>query len=448
MPTLEASLSSALTTTRSGSRIPYSSVCTALLLTLTVTGCSLVGRDLAAVPVNRVPREVLRTDLKDTYRDISLVRLRQDPPETYLLGTGDVLGIYIKGILGNEEQLPPVHYPEDASRPPALGYPVPIREDGTLTLPYISPVKVAGMSLVEATNAVRNAYLYPKVLLKEGEESIIITLIQPRKVRVLVIREEAGGVADVTKRGTGHVVDLPAYENDVLHALNATGGMPGTDAKNEVLIYRGLYQEGVDADSVLNDLCQNCHGVCDDPCFCSEAPLPDPPNVTRIPLRYPPGNPPTFGEQDIILNDGDIVIIRSRDKEMFYTAGVLGGGEFPLPRDKDLDVIGAIAIAGGPLGSIGTGIGGLGGNRGGGGRGGNQYCQPSQAIVIRELPCGDQIAIRVDLNKALADKGQRILIKPNDVIVVKYTVCEEIGNVLLNLVQFNFLLNGFRGNGF
>jgi hypothetical protein len=84
---------------------------------------------------------------------------------------------------------------------------------------------------------------------------------------------------------------------------------------------------------------------------------------------------------------------------------------------------------------------------GGGGRGGMQYCQPSKAIVIRELACGDQIAIRVDLNKALTNPGERILIQPKDVIVLQYTLDEEVGNVFLNLIQFNFLWS-LGGNNF
>ncbi len=411
-----------------------------LLGSLSASGCKTIN----AVPVSRVPREILMTELKDSYQDISLLRLRQDPPETYLLGPGDVLGVYVKGVLGNEEELPPVHYPEDGNRPPAIGYPVPIREDGTLSLPIVKPIKVEGMSLVQATEAIRKAYIYPEKIIQEGKESIIVTLIQQRKVRVLVIREESGGQEGVTKRGTGKVVDLPAYENDVLHALSETGGMPGTDAKNEIMIYRGLYATGVDCDMILNQLCPDCNDDCD-PCFCNEAPLPDPPNVTRIPLRYHPSNPPVFSQQDIILNEGDIVIIRSRDKETFFTAGMLGGGEYPLPRDKDLDIIGAIAIAKGPLGNAGTGVGaigqgggGMGG--GGGGRGGNQYCQPSEAIIVRELPCGNSISMKVDLNRALEDPAERILIQPGDVIMVRYTLCEEVGNVFLNVFQINYLL--------
>jgi hypothetical protein len=416
------------------------------LASMVPAGCQSVN----AIPVSRVPAEILATELKDNYKDISLLRLRQDPPETYLLGPGDVLGVYIKGVLGSEEELPPVHYPEDSNRPPAIGYPVPIREDGTLALPIVDAINVKNMSLVEATEAVRDAYTYPREIVKRGEESIIVTLIQARKVRVQVIREEAGGTEGVSKRGTGSVVDLPAYENDVLHALNETGGMPGTDAKNEILIYRGLFQSGVDADTVLNEVCQS---NCDDDCLCNEAPLPDPPNVTRIPLRYNPASPPSFTQNDIILNDGDIIIIRSRDRETFTTAGILGGGEYPLPRDKDLDILGAIALAGGPLGQGGTGVGAIGGGgaggAGGGGAGGGRggvNCQPSEAIIIRELPCGSSIAMKVDLNRALENPSERVLIQPNDVVLVRFTLAEEVGNVLLNAFQINYLLGSGINN--
>jgi len=175
--------------------------------------------------------------------------------------------------------------------------------------------------------------------------------------------------------------------------------------------------------------------------------VPDPPNVTKIPLRYHPSHPPTFTDEDILLAEGDIVIIRARDRETFYSAGLLGGGEHKLPRDKDLDVIGAIALAGGPIGSIGSGIGGVGSQNagGGGGAGRTGYCQPSEVIVMRELPCDNQIAIKIDLNKAIANKSERILIKPGDVVMLRYTVTEEIGNLLLNMLQFNYILGSGRG---
>lgn len=432
-----------------------------ITISLFSSGCSsfLGNHGVSGVPVSRVPSGLLDNTRKDDFEDISLLRLRQDPPNFYALGPGDVLGVYIKGITGTDEDLPPVHYPEDANLPPAVGFPTPVRDDGTLDLPIIDPINVEGMSLIEATEAVREAYLGgASPVLTDDQEQVSLTMIRRRTVRILVIREESGGVAEVTKRGTGTVVDLPAYENDVLHALSETGGMPGLDAQNEVLVLRGMFEDGMNYDQVVTQACvDQCQACGTDPCFCDERPMPDPPNMTRIPLRYNPANPPNFSQNDILLSDGDIVIIRSRDRETFFTAGLLGAGEHLLPRDKDLDVIGAIAMAGGPLGQGGTGIsalgqggrGGAGGIGGGGGQGGQAgFCQPSEVLVIRELPCGNQITLKVDLNKALQNSSERILIKPGDIVMLRYTLAEEVANVALSLVQFNFLFSGFSGNGF
>lgn len=426
-----------------------------LLLTGAATGCSAFpgGYGITGIPVSRVPRDLLYAEKKDDFEDISMLRLRQDSPEFYALGPGDVLGVYIKGVLGDDDKLPPVHYPENSTLPPAVGFPVPIREDGTLALPIVDPINVEGMSLIEASEAVRTAYVDGvNPILTEDLKVVSLTMIRSRTVRVLVIREESGGVAEVTKRGTGQVVDLPAYENDVLHALSETGGMPGLDAKNEILIYRGLFADGVNYDQVLANACaQDCLD-CEDPCFCNESPKPDAPNVTRIPLRYHPTRPPTFTQDDILLSDGDIIIIRSRDKETFFTAGRLGGGEHQLPRDKDLDVIGAIAMAGGPLGNSGTGISALSGGRGGqggfgGGGGGGQgggFCQPSVVLITRNLPCGNTITMKVNLNKAMQNPSDRVLIQPGDIVMLRYTLSEEVGNLFLGLLPSYLIGNGLN----
>ena len=53
-----------------------------------------------------------------------------------------------------------------------------------------------------------------------------------------VIYAIEGVLPEMLERGTGHLVALPAYENDVLSALARTGGLPGLDAVNEVVIER------------------------------------------------------------------------------------------------------------------------------------------------------------------------------------------------------------------
>lgn len=403
---------------------------------ITSSGCKTLTGDVKAIPVHRVPAEVL-TRPKEDAQQISISRLRQDTPEEYLLGPGDVLGVYIENVLGAEGENPPVHFPQAGDQPPALGFPVPIREDGTIQLPYIPALKVEGMTLTKASDLVRDSYIENEILQPDQTKNIV-TLMRRREFRVTVIREEAGGRDGVSKRGTGATIDLPAYENDVLRALNETGGLPGLDAKNELVIIKSGYKEGEERDRLVSAML-----TCKDPWDCNLN-LPDPEGSVRIPLRYFPEQPPQFSQEDIILENGDIVYIAARDTEKFYTGGTLSGGEHLLPRDYSIDVLEAIAIVGGNVESGGTGIGQ---GQGGGGRGATG-CQPSNLIVLRELPCGGKIPIKIDLNEALTDPSQRILVQPGDTLILKYTLEEDLVNAALQLVQFNFLLNGLGGGGF
>lgn len=420
-----------------------------LLLCMGQVGCSALDLnecDIPAIPAARVPRELLGRP-RDDMQQITISRLRQNPPKVYQLGAGDVLGIYAEFVLGEQGESPPVHFPEAGDQPPAIGYPVPIREDGTLALPSIEPVQVAGMTLEQATEAIRNAYLNSEVL-KSGREKIIVTLMRRREYRVLVIREEEGAAqtqeGGVSKKGTGYVVDLPAYENDLLHALNETGGLPGLDAKNEILIMRGGFQDGMQRDLMVAHISSTRQ-----PCECPPV-IPDDPNTVKIPIRFHAENVPLFKEKDIILGTGDVIYIPSRERERFYTGGVMPGGDHMLPRDYDLDVLGAIAVAGGPLGAAGTGLGAIGGRASSGistGRGPILGKNPSKLLVVRKLECGGTVVIKVNINKALTDASQRILVQPEDTLILQYTIPEELYNAMLNLIQFQYILGGLSGRG-
>lgn len=402
-----------------------------------LAGCAALT-PIEGIPANRLP-SVLQEERKADLQTIDFIRLRQDPPPVYLLGTRDILGIFIEGVLGSSEEAPPVHFPDKGNIPPALGYPIPIREDGTIALPLVPPIKVAGLSLVEAEGRIRRAYTVDQRILQPGKDRIIVTLMRPRTYEVMVVREEAGGVVNGStsaKRGTGYNLDLKAYENDVLHALTETGGLPGVDAKNEVVIYRGRFADAEARDRLLQTLNQSC-----DPCAHFPPPAPNDPNVTRIPIRFGPGEEPHFRQEDIILHSGDIVVIESRAREVFYTGGVLAGGEHPIPRDYDLDVLGAIAISGGSI----AGVSGHGGSTFGGGGGSLGALPPSEIIVVRNLPGGGAIPIKTSLNRAIVDPRSRILIQPGDIVILRYTPQEQIINAFLSVFQFNYFLNsGFN----
>src|SRR5207248_11505731 len=130
-------------------------------------------------------------------------------------------------------------------------------------------IKLTGLTLTQATLAIRRSYTVDRKILPEGKDRIIVTLQRRRKHKVLVVREESGNQGagggtiggsggglglGLLKRGTGAVVALEAYENDLLHALNATGGLPGLDAQNEILIFRGTGMDAALRDKLLADL--------------------------------------------------------------------------------------------------------------------------------------------------------------------------------------------------
>ncbi len=423
---------------------PLTAIFAATLLSASLTGCSLR---------QTVPGYCIGNgwqDSRDDKEPINFLRLRQEPPEAYRLDNRDVLGIYIEGVLGSSDEPPPVHFPEAGDKtPPAIGYPVPVREDGTVSLPLVEPINIRNLTLAAAERKIRDTYIKKKIL-RPDRERIIVTLMRPRTYHVLVVREDAtadtrnslltGGATTPqslalamalgqTKRGLSFPVELKAYENDVLHALSETGGMPGPDALNEVIVLRGAFSNEEERDYYMNHL--------EDPNYHEE--LLQRPNVVKIPLRIGPCDPEVkLSEEDIILNAGDVVFVRTRETEVFYTGGLLPGGQWPLPRDYDIDVFQAIAMAGGN-------ISGSAGSRDDGGlfRGGSAagIFPPTRVIVVREL-CGEQIPIEINLHRALTDPGERIRVHPGDFILLEYTPMELAGNIALGMLRFNWFLGG------
>ena len=155
-------------------------------------------------------------------------------------------------------------------------------------------------------------------------------------------------------------------------------------------------------------------------------------NTITIPMRVQPGEVPTFRPEDVILQDGDVVFVDTRDTEVYYTGGLLGGGERPLPRDYDLDVLGAVAIAG-----VGAGVT----NQTGGFLNRTvQTLPPTELIVLRRLPGNRQIAIKVDLTEAVNDPRTRILVAAGDTLLLRFKAEEE----LINFAYGVFFTFGIR----
>jgi protein involved in polysaccharide export with SLBB domain len=194
-------------------------------------------------------------------RAVPLALLRQAPPKTYLLDSGDMLGIFVEGILG-----------ERAASPQP--YPVTVEDDGTIALPLIEPINLRGRSIAEARQQISKAYVDGR-LVAPGVR-ILISLVKPRTYRVTVVR-------DVAKETRMTELDLPAYQNDVLTALARSGGRPGGDSV-VVVIQRGSAAPGTTFGAVAAGIQQ-----------------------TRIPLYFWTNKPLPFRPGDVILKAGDVI---------------------------------------------------------------------------------------------------------------------------------------------
>ena len=285
----------------------------AAMLCLGQVGC-VVTYTTTAVPAARLPA-IYQAEPKCGKVPVNFTLLRQEPPKEYLLGPGDQVGVFVKNLVPGGAEPPMVQqamsttaevYPaRGLINTPNVGIPYSVNNDGTLILPKVEPVNVAGKTVSQAAATILEAYKATG-LLAAGKEEAFVSLLRPRVNRVMVLREDVQAnspqfitknILPYTRRGTGEVIDLPAYENDVLHVLAASGGLPGIETYNHVWVLKSTsgdraaeeaqtrIQNGEDAEQVFRALDAKRTAI-------------------RIPLRVKPGEPLSFGPQDVILHQG------------------------------------------------------------------------------------------------------------------------------------------------
>jgi hypothetical protein len=403
------------------------------------TGCTSILSPIRGIPVRMLPPQFMWRPRSEMI-PLDLYNLTRKQPKEYELDGGDLLAVYIEGVTGEPDAIVPTHFPEKGSDlAPVTGYPFPIRDDGTVSLPLIPAINCTGMTLTKLEERIRDEYTVKRKILVPGRDRITIGLIKERTTRVIVVRQDQSIDNKMTQRvgqqqqkviqgadesGKGFVLDLKAYKNDLMNALAESGGLPGLSAKNEVKILRRAKADPEKRKMFIRDFYAQ-HSL--DPCLCPP-PLPEDPTTTIVPLRYYPEEMPDVREEDIILYEGDIVYIESREAEFFYTGGMLPGGQFPLPRDYDLDALGAMGVAGFGAGSVNSGGAGGGGGGFGGAMGGMGGAAPSNLFIVRKTPCNQQITIKVDTLLAIENPRENILIAPGDTLILRYKAREELLN--------------------
>ena len=316
--------------------------------------------DPGGIPVRRLPAEVVARH-RGPVEPVPLNLLRKAPAPAYRVDTGDVLAVYAEDVLGVRGPVPTTPNPNPAAPTPAAqGYPLAVQGDGTILLPEVPPVSVRGMTVPEVRQAIVRAITVDKKLIVPGKERVTVDLLQPRRVRVLVVRDDA----PVPSPEGGFSLLLDGDRNDLLEALTRTGGLPGPGAKPEVTVRRGA---GPTAAWV------------------------------RVPVRARAGDAVSIPEADITLHEGDTVHVEARGAETYTVVGGTGGcGTLPLPPDADLRVLEAVARAGCPAPACGA------------------------VTVVRPVGCSRTISILVDLAEAVTDPRENITVLPGDTIVLPH----------------------------
>ncbi len=399
-----------------------------------------------AIPAGQLPPEFSQA-VETQAVDASQFRMPQT--KRYTLDAGDVLGVFVEGVLGELNSSPPVHYPDPSQDlPPSMGFPSPVREDGTLSLPLIDPIYVTGLTVIQVEELIKQKYRDPENPVINERSRVLVSLMSKRTIGVFVVRGDNSQASSPNgfRRNTGVVADrsdrsgrlskiqLPAGDNDLLNALALTGGLPGVNAKSDIKIYRSSQSNAQQYSQSVSSHSSSPSQSFSRSRSASNSPFPRSTasnsslggyssngiyqsNVTTVPTRTTTYYRPQISPTDAQLNKGDIVVIEPRDTEFYYTSGLLGGGQFLLPRDHGLDVMEAVALAGGTVGATGNSLGAI------------PQRQPTELIVLRKRPDGSQLPIRVDMNAAISDPRQRIQVQPGDVLILRHSRREQLQNI-------------------
>jgi protein involved in polysaccharide export with SLBB domain len=271
--------------------------------------------------------------------------------------------------------------------------------NGQISMPLLPrPVLVGGLNLLQAQQEIIRAYSDGILV----NPFVNVHLSEKATFQILVL----GAV------NNPDVYDLPRYQNDVGHALAAAGGIT-RDAADFIEVHRRTSLEGQPADgnagpprlapSPPREAPVRTPDTGDDPAG-------DPKKIIRIPLRGLPPSAPA--QEDVVLNTGDVVVVPSRRFEVFWVVGQLDesararfslsdrqlelGAGLILPRDRDIDVVTAVAMAGyiDPIDS------------------------PTTVTVHRTMPDGRPMLIKVDLIKARYDRRETVMVQAGDIIYV------------------------------
>ncbi len=330
-----------------------------LLVTLAAFGCATRGYHARSLPA-----DLQAPPATTSYRE-TLSKLSRSLPPSDTIQPGDLLEVMVAA---------------QAAPPAPAAIPLRVSEDGSITVPLVGRVSVAGLRASEAEAVIaqtardRGIYTNPVVS---------VSIKKPRTVRVVVI-------GAVKKEG---VYELPATQSTLLDALMAAGSLTD-DAGPRIEIYRSQSYSNIGPQLVSQETAE--------------------PNLLLAGASSRKGSPPPGPETIVIdlangesliageyrLRDGDVIIISKQPPRSVYVLGLVNRpGKIDIPPGQDLFLLDALAMAGGRSSEL-----------------------ADRVQIMRQRGIGGQpVQIVASVRQAKTDPQANLRLAPGDVISVEDT---------------------------
>ena len=350
------------------------------------TGCR--SRNTNKFVARSMP-DSLRIAARMNPQEVDLSRLASSGASSEVIGPGDVLEVTIAAGLDVND---------------TVTMPVRVTERGSIELPDIGSVQVAGLEPAGADAAIRTACINQD-LYRNPQITTVMKRQRTYSVRVL---------GAVKKPGT---YSLPPGQSDLLSAIVMAEGL-AEDASEVVEIRNPIHFGGMTPDSFSNP---------------SIAGMGEIDQVSHT-TGYSGVRPKTVGKMvsksvnlvnaargmnsDYSIRDGGVVMVQKRRPQPIQVIGLVNKpGEYDFPAGRDVRVLGALSLAGGVKNQLANKI-----------------------FVIR--PLADQpnpAVIQVSIREAKKNGRENIRLAPGDVVSVEQTP----GTVLMDALQIiRFGVNG------
>lgn len=346
-----------------------------LLIVLMHSGCRGPNHFMAEQMPNN-----LRLAAQANPREVDLSRLASISGGSEIIGPGDVLEVSIAAGLNATDK---------------VEIPVRVASDGTGSLPDIGSVQLAGYppeaaeSLIRLEAINRGLYTNPTV-------TVTVRHMRMNRIRVLGAVKEQG------------VVELPPNSSDVVSAIAAAGGL-ADDAGSKVEIRNPARRDAVPRPAVAGDPNSPYSSVSSTSTSGSDA---APAGSGGVMNSYTIDliSAAKAGDGSYLVQDGGVIMVEKRDPLPITVTGLVRkADQYPFPVGKDLTVLQAIAMAGGPS---------------------NQLAD--KVYVIRPLASGgDPAVLQVSIRTAKKSGKSNMLVGPGDIVSVEQTP----GTVLLEALQ-------------